>query len=701
MKLTEIAALVAEESNDYIYMVDTATYELVYLNQTCRKLLGEPPDSAWLGKPCYQVLQGKDAPCEFCNGDLLETDRFHSWCYYNAVFRRYFSVKDKLVELNGRQLRLEIAGDVTEIEEANRTLRHKLYTEETLMECIRCLSHGDSLNGSIGSLLRLVGGYYGGDRAYIFELDQEGKTLSNTHEWCGAGSASHIDQLERVPLSSVEPLMERLRQEGEVCIRNLDSPADPYGLPGTQGVSSLIAAPLQEEGGITGFVGVDNPRENAEDLTLLRSLPLFLVEELAKRRLTDRLQTLSYTDSLTGAGNRHKYTETLEALRKNPPASVGIVYLDVNGLKLVNDTYGHEFGDRVLRHTAQVLEELCPGKVYRVGGDEFVILCPGVSHDDFYALVNALHQRAAKDGNFNPAIGSSWNEGPEIDILRLAAYSDQAMSVDKQVYYSKRMEGSGDYHFQLSQGLCQELKAGRFSVYLQPQVDLRTGALRGSEALVRRRDKEDHLIPPMQFIPFFEAEGLVRHVDFFVLDTVCAALQNWARLGKADLPPIAVNFSRVTMVEHDIVAKLLEVCDRRQVRPAQIKIEITESVGSIDRTTLRNLIVSLKAAGFFVSLDDFGAEYSNLALLSENYFDELKLDKSLVENLEVSPNALIITEHTLQVCKELGGVVSVAEGIETAGQWDILTKLYCDVGQGFFFDRPMSIEAFEKKYVLT
>lgn len=704
LKHIEIAALVAEESNDCIYLSDPVTYELLYINKMCRRLLGNPADEQWRGKPCYQILQNQSAPCAFCNNRTLNTEEFCLWNHYNAALGRQFIMRDKLVDLDGQLVRLEIASDVTEIEQANVALRHQLHTEKTLLECVRCLSAAPSADGAVDRLLSLVGSYYDGDRAYVFKIDREQGVMTNTHEWCRDGVEPQLKNLNALDLSSSRRWMALFQDTGHLYIPNLDESVDhsssEYQILSAQGISSLIAAPLLSNGKISGFVGVDNPRDNVQDMTLLCSLSSFIVEELSKRKLTQRLQYLSYTDSLTGAGNRRKYIELVEALEVTPPSSLGVVYLDINGLRQINENYGHEYGDYLLRHTAQTLMELCPGQVYRVGGDEFVLLCPDISNQQFDDLVNTLYLKSSQDQNFKPALGSSWSEGPDLNVSRQITCSDQALSVNKQDYYLRKLEGGGDYHVQMTQRLRDELACGCFFVYLQPQLDLKTGALRGAEALVRRQDEAGRLIPPLRFIPLYEAEGVVRHVDLFVLETVCATLQSWASRTKGALPPIAVNFSRVTMMEHDIVSKLLETCSRYQVSPSSIKIEVTESIGSIDSSTLNNLIHALSCNGFSISLDDFGAEYSNLALLSSIHLDELKLDKSLINHLGINTNTHIVTAHTIEVCRELNGIVSVAEGVERREQREILVELGCDIGQGFLFDRPMPLDRFEEKYIL-
>lgn len=700
MKYEKFAALVTEESTDCVYLSDPVTYELLYLNKACAQLLGAPD---WEGKPCYQVIQGLSSPCPFCNNSYLASDRFLHWEHYNASIQRHFSIRDKLVTWQGRKVRLEIAHDITEMVKNNHLLRHRLQTENTLMNCVKALSTGEDLAASVHRLLELVGGYYGADRAYIFEFEEKSQTFSNTYEWCSRGVSPRRGALQDLPGSILDLWMEKFQRAGEFYLPDLallprDSPA--FAILSAQGVHSLMAAPLMELEKVTGFVGVNNPRENVDDMALLRSLPFFIVDTFQKRHLIDRLRFLSYTDGLTGVWNRRKYQEDLLALEGRPPESLGILYLDINGLKRINDSRGHRVGDQVIQHTAEVLTQVCRGEIYRVGGDEFIVLAVNVDKFTFEHMILELYSLIDQDPDFNPSIGSSWSEDPSSGIHQQLSRSDQVMRANKQSYYTGHIQPQDNFRAQLSQSLLQELRDNRFLVQIQPQLNLETGAIWGGEALIRRLDKCDKMIPPIRFIPFFETVGIIRHVDFYVLETVCATLRRWREQGYLCLP-IAVNFSRVTMMEHGIVESLTAVCRKYDVSPSSIRVEVTESIGSMDAQTLKRLILDLKKSGFSISLDDFGAHYSNLALLTDGDFDEIKLDKSLVDGLEHNQNACLVAAHTIEMSKQLGIGTSVGEGIESASQRDILKSLHCDVGQGYFFDRPMSILDFEGKYLVA
>ena len=265
----------------------------------------------------------------------------------------------------------------------------------------------------------------------------------------------------------------------------------------------------------------------------------------------------------------------------------------------------------------------------------------------------------------------------------------------KQAYYHQVLQaGQGRSCDGYAVEVLREVEEGRFTVYYQPQVDLKTGKVVGAEALVRKMGEDGSIVPPAKFIPFYELGGVIRYVDLFVLSSACATLQDLRERG-LDLR-ISVNFSRITLLEPGIVEEIRNICAAYQVPPAAIVIEVTESIGKMDADQLHRLIERLKEVGFSISLDDFGSEYSNLAILASMDFDEIKMDRSLVSSLEENRKSRLVIETSLQLCHAMEGTASLAEGIETEGQLELLKSYQCDFGQGYYFSRPLPEEQFEQ-----
>lgn len=703
MNYDEITRMVADESTDLIYLADPATYELIYLNRAALNRFGLSSPEQWKGRSCHHVLQGREKPCSFCTNLSLSEDEYYCWQYHNPTLQRDFWVRDKLVRFQDRLVRLEIATDISAQLSAQRQLQHRLYTEETLVRCIRTLNHSDDLNQAINELLSIICEYHMAKRAYIFQMDSGGQHLSNTHEWCAQGVSSELSGLQSVPVSVISRWLDLFQREDAVYIPNLDievdHQTDEYALLHQQGIRCLMAAPLRQQGTVIGLLGVDNPAARTDDITLLRSTASFIVNDLSKHRLIGELQRLSLTDSLTGLFNRHKYIRVLAALEARPPASLGVAFLDINGLKAANDTHGHRYGDYVIIHAAEAIRASFTGELYRIGGDEFVVLCPDIEKQAFNEQLNRLRRAIREDDELDLAVGSTWREG-RMDVQKQITRTDALMYEDKQLYYHTRHNDAGDYRAGLARELLREIDAGGFCVLLQPKIDLQTGEVNGAEALVRKRGESGELVPASDFVPRYETEGIVLHMDLFVLGAVCDIQRRWLESGYQPLR-ISVNVSRVTLMRRDIAERLADVCHKHGMKPSLINLEVSGAVSAMEPNELSELMHSLIERGFALSLDNFGADCANLSLLSAVHFTEVKLDRRLISGLSLNPQSLTLVKHTISLCRDLNLPATVAEGVETLQQKELLARINCTVGQGYYFDQPMTADAFTDKYIAS
>ncbi len=697
MTYEEYSALAMDVQESICYIADPETHDLLYINRKGQEVLGLPGGTP-RGK-CYRLIQGKDAPCEFCSNARLEPGRFYRWEYYNPKLDRHFALQDTLLDLNGKTLRLELCQDITERKQAEEALKDRLSLEETLVRCVHTLTEEKDMKLAVDSLLSIVGEYYNANRAYIFEFHAATGTMDNTYEWCKAGVTSEIDHLQGLPLKYVDRWIERFEADGAFTITSLKNEMPPdseeYRTLEAQGIQTLMAAPLVSKGKIIGFLGVDDPVSNMEDTRLLRSIPCFVQDDLEKRRMLAELERMSYIDALTGLYNRNKYMAELHALEDETPEPMGIVYLDINGLKSANDTYGHGYGDKLIMKAANVLRGLFAPDVFRIGGDEFVALFRNRERRVFEEKVETLRAQASADQDFSVSIGCTWT-GSGHDIVKQVAHADELMYLDKQSYYKSLLNGSSRHRSGMARALLDDIEAGVFVVHLQPQVSLQDGGITGAEALVRRKGPSGSLIPPAKFIPVYEADGIIRHLDFFVLETVCASLAEGKQSGF--FLPVSVNLSRITLMEHDIVQSIADLCRKYGVEPGLLHLEVTESIGRMESEVLAELIRGFREEGFSISLDDFGSEYSNLAILTSMDFSEIKFDKSLIKNLAHNPKSRIVLEHAIDMCHALNQTRTLAEGVETEAQKDILAGYRCQYGQGYLFSRPVPIRKFWTMY---
>lgn len=571
-------------------------------------------------------------------------------------------------------------------------------TEDVVLHCLHTLTCEKDLDTAFYLFLKAVGSYYHAARAQIFEFNVRDKTISNTFEWCAENIPSQLVGFHCLPLADFLEFIDKFSSDGEfyLDLKHLREQGESADLrvPYADDCDCMMASPLLHEGRIVGFISVDNPTQYSGDLSLLRSVSDIVQVELEQRRLLERLEHMSYTDALTGLRNRNHYDRLIKEYEERTPESLGIVFASLNGMKRINNAHGTAYGDQIIIKAAQVLRENLSGTVFRIGGDEFAVLSEGISREDFDRETIAMHSAFAAERDFSAAVGCVWRADVE-NVPSLLLEASETLNAGKQAYYQSLFaKGEVTSHVGASGELVREIAEGRFMVYYQPQVNIHTGKIVGAEALVRKRDAAGAPIPPNKFIPLYEREGIIAHVDLFVMAQACAAMRVWLDEG-FDLH-LSVNFSRVTLLQRGIVDTMRKICEQNHVPPSHITIEVTESISKMDQKQLQELLRSINEIGFTVSLDDFGSQYSNLSILSLMDFDEIKFDRSLVDKLEENQKSRVVMENSIKMCHGLKNVSTLAEGIETAGQLALLKSYQCDYGQGYFFSKPVPPEEFRR-----
>ncbi|MBX9034101.1 diguanylate cyclase domain-containing protein [Gordonibacter massiliensis (ex Traore et al. 2017)] len=425
-----------DELAEIIYVSDPDTHEMLYVNESARRIVGD-----WQGRTCYDVVLGRDAPCDFCNIDRLSTDSFLSWTHYNEKYGRHYLLKDKLIEWHGRSARLEMAFDMTAEEERRQALETRLGLETLLVRCAMKLQNIDGFAGDMTSVLKMIGEFLEADRVYLFQVSSDGTSFSNSHEWCAEGVTPQIDELQDMDMSWVTEWMPLFLKRETVIVKDLEdlretSPSE-YEMLAPQGITSLVDAPLLVEGELIGSIGVDNPAAVHLDhcAEFFTSLSYFLSMELERHRAKERFRELSYTDALTGLANRNRFIEDVERLDSDGPRrGFGVIYVDMNGLKDFNDLEGHAKGDQALVAAGRALEEALAGtRVYRMGGDEFLAVVLDASAEGFGALVDTVRERLAQTG-CSMAMGLHYAAEPCL-VDEAVRRADGAMYEDKRTYY--------------------------------------------------------------------------------------------------------------------------------------------------------------------------------------------------------------------------------------------------------------------------
>lgn len=692
-------SLLVDVLDEIVYVSDPATYELLYVNRAGRTLLGVM-DTDYIGCRCYEVLQHRTSPCPFCTNGRLSYDDFYIWEHTNVAFNRHYLLKDKLIDWEGRPARIEFAVDVTVKENVSKALSDKLDKSQVVIDCIGALITAGSLDDAAHLVLEKLGLFYNADRTFIFELDAASKTVSNTYEWLAAGVPSQLETLQRIPLTSLRRWMVKFNKRESLSLADISKleadDLDEYVILKERGVRSLYAAPFFIEDKLVGFIGMVNPSSQDDDWTTFDSLSYFVIEEILKRRMQKKLHDIGYLDALTGLPNRSAYVRRLAELEHEMPDSVGVLVADINGLKQTNMDYGHAYGDELVKTVGKSLSRRFAGYgVFRLDGDEFVIICERISQNKFVGLVQKL-RNDLKDHSVS--VGHTWSKSvPDIEML--IVHADELMNIEKQEYYRHVTTLGKHYDPIRYENLVAGLERGAFLMYLQPKEVVSTGRLCGAEALCRYWSEETGLVAPNRFIPTLEKERLIKYVDLYMFEQVCKLLDRWIKEGRKVFP-ISLNFSRITLLEYNLVDEILAIQEKYDVPRELIEIEITESIGEMEREVVVGIGARIHEQGFLISLDDFGSKYTSMSILSMIPFHTLKLDRSLVEDLDGNERTRVLVKHIVEMCDDLG-VCCIAEGVETAGQLNILRELHCGFVQGYYFDRPLPLEQFEQKYMVS
>lgn len=695
------------EISELVYVSDPETYELLFVNQTgCQKLHLEN----YKHKKCYEVLQGKTSPCEFCTNDRLCDDNFYTWEFTNPSIGRHFLLKDKIIQWRGKTARMEIAFDITERELQKQELKNMLDVQTLITNCVRMLYAVDDLDQTINAVLTQIGEFLVSDRAYVFEIKDE--LMNNTHEWTAPGISPQLEKLQQLDLSLISDWLPFFEKNDCIIIDDVEqlqktNPA-AYATLHAQEITSLIAAPIFLDNKLAGYIGIDNyDSEKIKNSSyLLLSMSIFLSYAIRHRNHVDMLHRLSYHDLLTNALNRNAFMDVLSQFRPGQYASAGIIYIDINGMKEINDFYGHHQGDKILITTvAKVFNLFKPDELFRIGGDEFVIITYDLTETDFYEKFNLLRNIFCEKTNlpFSIATGSCWVKSPS-DLNSLLQQADSAMYTDKKKFYYGK-EKTSRYRHNLDDilnlanysALQEALTAGQFCIYFQPKISLDTEEFIGSEALIRYINQAGEIIAPNNFIPILEEARLIKMLDLYVFEEVCKQINIWKER-KMRVKPVSINLSRSTLSYHFLADQLLALITKHNIDISLLELEVTETAEVDNQLVFSQALEKLKEYGFSISIDDFGVRNASLSLFTTINFDILKLDRSLVKTLAQNQKARILIRSLAVICSDLG-IKLIAEGVETLEQLDILKELRCNEVQGYLFSKPLPLNDFENKYL--
>lgn len=529
-----------------------------------------------------------------------------------------------------------------------------------------------SLIEIVNDVLSTVRDYY--DSEYVYYIEKEQDDIETIYEWCAENVPWQRDRLKMLPAENQPKWMKQ-----EIT----DTTSDTY---------SVFLQLDEETMAVLAAVGV---HRGGCEIALMRAVLPYIPQAIALQKMQKQQEYLSYHDDLTGLLNRNSFVDYLDHVKEKELKSLGALSIDINGLKNFNKEFGRDYGDEVVIRVGEILEEYFhSGDVYRLTGDEYLVLMENTSYEDFTKQIYAVHSRLDNISLGLASMGYAW-EKVDIDVEKLVTNAEVMMREEKKKYYKNLQKGHHEPI--IKQDLLEDIKQGNFIVCLVPKIDVNSGKVAGAEAVVRYHHKDLGIVDPGRYINLLEETKLSHYLDLYVFEEVCKTLHRWDIEGMPMIP-VSVNFAGATLRQESIADKMLLLVEKYHVRCEYLEVEVSESGSEMNQEMLAETSSKIRKANVRVILDHFGAKDSSFSILSLMEFDGLKLDKSLITNIVANRRSQIVAQAVIDICRQLGAYVQAA-GVETQDQLNVLAELGCDYAQGAFFNKPITIETFEVRYL--
>ncbi len=448
-------------------------------------------------------------------------------------------------------------------------------------------------------------------------------------------------------------------------------------------------------------------------IAMTLSFLIFLVSTLLlKRKGVKDIEHVAFYDDLTGLPNLVYFREQVKILQKKYPDMKFVIQkMDIKDFKAINEMFGNDVGNLVLQRLADTIKtvEEATFVCAHIGADEFLMFAGNgyLEQDDKVREAYEQHFRTLmpelSEHEFVFRYGRYFLESADEDVMEIINKAHMAhhmakVNKDKKTYeyddcFKKRVLRMAE----ITNKRKNAIEHNEFKVYLQPKINIFSEKIYGAEALVRWIENDGKMIYPNEFIPLFEQNGFIVHVDIHILKCVCRQIKLWLQAGYK-IVPISVNFSRMHLQNPNFVDELKAICDSYGDIRQYIEVELTESATTENVDDLAHVLKELHEAGFSIAIDDFGAGYSSLGMLKNFTVDCLKLDKSFFDENKDDSRGDIVVDGIIKIAKTLGMKI-VAEGIETADQIEFLKSIKCEIVQGYYYAKPMPLSEFEQSYM--
>lgn len=641
---------------------------------------------------------------------------------YHAKYKgkdRYCIYSENMLPISDQYSNLRLQKNVHDLSHPHED--RSFVDTNIIASAIEILFDSREIDTSINLMLSLVGTYYNLNRIDIIEFSEDNIYASITHEWGSDPSFKIIDLMQNQPMELISNyLLFKETDNGIFFCEDISCHIPASGtekyLYNLDDSKSILQCGISDHGHDIGYITMsicNNTHEwKKNEVDSLSLLSKIIGSYIIRLRSMQKVNLISQKDWLTDAYNFNTFLSAANLyIKSNQHNKLAIFYIDIHQFKLINDYYGYPAGDHILRVLANIYKTSGNTNYIlgRITGDTFILLFDYINEDEIKERAETIIKRSKE---ISTEMGDYYKLNLMIGIYKISDQDSAIEAVDRAniarknakkdfnenyVFFNEEMRSSLIVHKEIEDVMEEALMNNEFLVYYQPKIDIDTLNISGAEALVRWYRPNVGFMEPGSFIPMFEENGFIVNVDYYVLESVCKSLR---QLIDENLPvyPVSVNFSRVHFKYNVLPERLREIVQKYNIPSNLIEIEITESAFSAGETYNINLLSRICSYGFKLAMDDFGSGLSSLNLLSDLPFNIIKIDKDFFHSKTTTQRECIVISNIVRMAHELNMEV-VCEGVETMEQSQFLKTIGCRIAQGYLFDRPLSKNDFEQKYI--
>lgn len=695
-RMSDMEILSYDEMPDYILAVDEESRRIVFVNKAIRnssvmtasqidEFISKPFDDGFIDLFLRKKEQGN------------RVSVFSGKDHPDNIVAKLLGEKKLIVKLthkdyNGYRLLRMI--DLSNESKLNAVMRQISSYRSFMKKFIDAIN--DTTEGlGYKNYLRLLREFYNADCvAVIYNGESAWDTIEEIHIPSAKIMAKVVN--ESVSRGAITDFLALFNDTGRVFISDIQAIEgeyrDLFKRMADVRIWSTSAVLLNKGEQCFGAIVVMNPRANSGSLDLIEMIGISISNSLFYEKARAEYEYRLNFDQVTGLRKRETFNNLGESYVEYDCSFMGVFASDIIRLSDINEKFGYMAGNARLKMVADVISGVFTGyDIYRYEQDEIVVFCKDIDKKSFMGLVRIVRE-SLEDLDVSVSTGFSWTDKP--DIARQLSEVRLMYDIEKD---AKLKSLDSIMRNKVFKDVVSEIEKGSFMVYYQPKVDSRTGITVGAEALIRFFDETHGVVGPIHFIEILEENRCSHLVDLFVLDEVCKA-QKLRCISDRRVVPVSVNFSKNTLEYADLLDQVKEIMNRYDLPEGLVQIEITESVGDMDIVLINNIAQSLISMGFRLSMDDFGTKYSNLEMLFKFPFSIAKIDRSLVKNLESNEKSRIMLKHLISMIMELG-IECVAEGAENEEQVRLLQQFGCNIIQGYFYSKPVTLDVFTSEFV--